>query len=98
MILNTLCPACRKKAFGLMVKAMLGPARAVACPHCGESIGLSVWPHLAGVAAVVGYVIVSATADSPMASGRIAAAVLASMVLLWGLWFLQSPLVRKKGI
>lgn len=97
MILNTFCPACRRKAFGLMVKVMLGPTGAVPCPECGESIGVSLWPHLVGVFAFVAYVLFSAWPGSPMMSGRFAAALLAAVVLLLGLWFLQAPLVRKKA-
>ena len=97
MILNTLCPACRKKAFGFAVKVMLGPARAVECPSCGESIGLSIWPHLVGVAVFIAYVLAAATTDSPMTNGHFAGALLASIVLVWGVWFLQAPLVRKQG-
>jgi hypothetical protein len=96
-IANTLCPACRRKAFGLVVKVMLGPAGAVPCPSCGESIGVSIWPHLTGVAVFVAYVIATAMPDTPMTNGRFAGALLASIVLVWGLWFLQAPLVRKKS-
>lgn len=96
-IVNTLCPACRRKAFGLMVKLMPGPAGAVPCPACGESIGVSIWPHLAGVAAFIAYVLYSAAPGSSMMNGRFAAALLAAIVLVWGLWFLEAPLVRKKG-
>lgn len=96
MILNTLCPACRRKAFDLLVKVMLGPAGAVACPSCGESIGVSVWPHAVGVVAFISYVLYTATGSSPMMNGRFAGALFAALVLACGLWFLQSPLVRKK--
>lgn len=96
-IVNTLCPACRRTAFGLMVKLMLGPAGAVPCPACGESIGVSIWPHLTGVGVFVAYVLYSAAPNTPMVNGRFAAALLASIVLAWGLWFLQAPLVRKKA-
>jgi len=63
----------------------------------GESIGVSIWPHLAGVAAFIAYVLYSAAPGSSMMNGRFAAALLAAIVLVWGLWFLQAPLVRKKG-
>lgn len=96
-IVNTLCPACRRKTFGLMVKVMLGPAGAVPCPACGESIGVSIGPHFVGVFTFVAYVLFSAWPDSPMMNGAFAAALLASVVLAWGLWFLLAPLVRKKG-
>ena len=96
LILNTYCPACKRKAFGFMVKLMLGPSRAFECPGCGESIGISIWPHLVGVAVFIAYVLASAFTDSPMTNGRFAGAALASVVLVWGLWFLQAPLVRKK--
>ena len=96
-IVNTLCPACRKKAFGLLVKLMAGPAGAVPCPSCGESIGVSIWPHLAGVVAFVGFVLYNAWPDAPAMEGRFAGVLFASIVLVWGLWFLQAPLVRKKG-
>jgi hypothetical protein len=96
-VVNTLCPACGRKAFGLMVKLMLGPAGAVPCPQCGESIGVSIWPHLAGVTAFVAYVVSTAIPGSPMTDGRFAGALLAAIVLVCGLWFLQAPLVRKKG-
>lgn len=97
MIVNTLCPACRRRAFGLIVKVMLGPSGAVDCPECGESIGVSIWPHLVGVVAFVAYVLYSAMPSSPMRNGRFAAALLAAVVLVLGLWFLQAPLVRKKS-
>lgn len=32
-----------------------------------------------------------------MTDGKFAGAVFAALVLAWGLWFLQAPLVRKKG-
>lgn len=95
-VLNTLCPACRKKAFGFLVKLMLGPAGAVPCPSCGASIGVSIWPHLAGVLAFIAYVIVSALPSSPLPDGPFAGVLFVSIVLVWGLWFLQAPLARKK--
>lgn len=95
-VVNTLCPACGRRAFGLLVKLMLGPAGAVDCPSCGKPIGVSIWPHLAGVAVFVAYVLASAMPSSPLTDGRFAGALLVSIVLLWGLWFLQAPLVRKK--
>ena len=95
-VVNTLCPACGRKAFGLLVKLMLGPAGAVACPSCGASIGVSIWPHLVGVVVFIAYVISSAMPSSPLTDGRLAGALLASIVLVWGLWFLMAPLVRKK--
>ncbi len=96
MILNTLCPACRRKAFDLLVKVMMGPAAAVACPSCGESIGVSIWPHAVGVVAFISYVLYSATDGTAMTNGRFAGALFGALVLVWGVWFLQAPLVRKK--
>lgn len=96
-IVNTLCPECRKPAFGFLVKVMLGPARAVPCPACGASIGVSIWPHLVGVLVFIAYVVASALPSSPLTDGPFAGALLASIVLVWGLWFLQARLVRKRG-
>ena len=97
MIVNTLCPACRWKAFDLLVKVMMVPSGAVACPSCGELIGVSLWPHAVGVVAFISYVLYTATDGSPMMNGRFAGALFAAIVLALGLWFLQAPLVRKKG-
>ena len=95
MILNTLCPVCRKRVFGFWIKLAIGPAGAVACPSCGEHVGVSIWPHLAGVLAFIGYVLYGATDGSLMENGRFATVLLVSIVLVWGLWFLQAPLVKK---
>jgi hypothetical protein len=48
------CPQCHQQAISVNQKLWLGPARSVACRHCGARLTVSIGPHdLIGIGASI---------------------------------------------